>query len=399
VTTQPLFSPKFRAFASNGDPLSGGLLYSYAAGTSTPLPTYTTRAGDVANANPVVLDANGEANVWVTPGVLYKFALFDYNNVIQWTVDNVPSSSSDSSASSTSDPNALEPGGRLTLSTGVPVTTSDVTGASTVYYTPHKHNEVPLWDGSKWTTFTFSELSQAAADTSKSPAAVAVSSVYDLFVWNDSGTLRLSRGPAWTSPTSRGTSAGTTELQLIGTRYTNKWAISNGPATNRGLYVGTVVSNVSALFTDSASIRLVWNTYNRVLRYMRRYDNTNLWTYESASARQANGNTANQLNFVLGLELEPVEVEVMAQVEATSAAPVSIGIGIGIGSTSSFGYSEFADASSRTTVRARLLEQPPIGSRVLVWLESGNGTLPAFGDHVTWYSNGTFAGMFGKLMA
>lgn len=91
MAVQPFYSPKFRAFDLNGDPLIGGLLYTYAAGTSTPLATYTTRAGNIANANPVVLDANGEADVWTTPGAEYKFELRSSAGVLQWTVDNVPS--------------------------------------------------------------------------------------------------------------------------------------------------------------------------------------------------------------------------------------------------------------------------------------------------------------------
>jgi hypothetical protein len=91
MSTNPIFGPKARFFDSNGDPLAGGKLYSYAAGTSTPLATYTTEAGSVANANPVILNANGEADVWTTQGVNYKFELRNSANVVQWTVDNVPS--------------------------------------------------------------------------------------------------------------------------------------------------------------------------------------------------------------------------------------------------------------------------------------------------------------------
>src|SRR5687767_9827532 len=91
MAVQPFACPRFRALDSNGDPLAGGLLYSYEAGTSTPLATYTTRAGTVANANPVVLDANGEADVWTTPGTDYKFELRNSSGVVQWTVDNYPS--------------------------------------------------------------------------------------------------------------------------------------------------------------------------------------------------------------------------------------------------------------------------------------------------------------------
>src|SRR5574337_954655 len=53
------------------------------------------------------------------------------------------------------------PGGRLTLTSGTPVTTSDVTGATTVYYTPYLHNLIPLWDGQNWAPVEFSETHQA----------------------------------------------------------------------------------------------------------------------------------------------------------------------------------------------------------------------------------------------
>lgn len=81
--------PKFRAFTHTGTfgPLVGGKLYSYVAGSSTPLATYTTVAGNVANANPVVLDANGEASVYFL-SQSYKLVLTDANDVVQWTVDN-----------------------------------------------------------------------------------------------------------------------------------------------------------------------------------------------------------------------------------------------------------------------------------------------------------------------
>jgi hypothetical protein len=64
-------------FDNNGVPLAGGLIYTYAAGTTTPLATYTTSAGNIANANPIVLDSAGRlANeVWLTTGSTYKFVL------------------------------------------------------------------------------------------------------------------------------------------------------------------------------------------------------------------------------------------------------------------------------------------------------------------------------------
>lgn len=80
--------PKFSASDAVGVPLVGGKLYSYAAGTSTPLATYSDYTGNTPNANPVVLDTRGEANVWLGEG-LYKLVLRDALDNIIWTVDNV----------------------------------------------------------------------------------------------------------------------------------------------------------------------------------------------------------------------------------------------------------------------------------------------------------------------
>ena len=60
---------KQRFFDTNGAPLVGGKLYSYAAGTTTPKATYTDESLGAANANPIILDANGEANVWLDSGI------------------------------------------------------------------------------------------------------------------------------------------------------------------------------------------------------------------------------------------------------------------------------------------------------------------------------------------
>ena len=61
---------KFREDDANGNPLAGGKLFSYAAGTSTPLATYTSSTLATKNTNPVVLDASGRASVWVEDGVV-----------------------------------------------------------------------------------------------------------------------------------------------------------------------------------------------------------------------------------------------------------------------------------------------------------------------------------------
>lgn len=81
---------KFSATDSSGNPLAGGKVWTYSAGTTTPKATYTTQAGNVANANPVILDSTGRANIWLGSGS-YKFVVTDANDVAapDGTVDNI----------------------------------------------------------------------------------------------------------------------------------------------------------------------------------------------------------------------------------------------------------------------------------------------------------------------
>lgn len=86
----PAYFPVFRAFDANGNPLAGGKLYSYAAGSTTPVATYTDASGGTENTNPVILDANGEAPVWLGQDA-YKFVLKDANDATLWTADGIKS--------------------------------------------------------------------------------------------------------------------------------------------------------------------------------------------------------------------------------------------------------------------------------------------------------------------
>lgn len=78
-------------FDNNGIPLAGGLIYTYQAGSSTALATYTDINGNVANANPIVLDAYGRlaTEVWLTYGYNYKFVLKDSAGVTIGSYDNL----------------------------------------------------------------------------------------------------------------------------------------------------------------------------------------------------------------------------------------------------------------------------------------------------------------------
>lgn len=95
VAVSPWKSPHVTFTDSNGVALTGGCVFTYSGGTSTPLATYTDSTGGKPNPNPVILDATGSANIWLGPSV-YKFAIWSYggtncsSGALQWTVDDVP---------------------------------------------------------------------------------------------------------------------------------------------------------------------------------------------------------------------------------------------------------------------------------------------------------------------
>lgn len=79
-------------FSNTGTPLTGGKLYSYAAGTTTPQTTYTNAAGSVAHTNPIILDSAGRiatGEIWVVAGQNYKFVLTTAADVLLATWDNI----------------------------------------------------------------------------------------------------------------------------------------------------------------------------------------------------------------------------------------------------------------------------------------------------------------------
>jgi len=92
VFLSPVAGVAAQFFDNNGVPLAGGKLYTYAAGTTTPLVSYTTNAGNVARTNPIVFDSGGRVpnggEVWIDP-VAYKFVLKNSNDALIATYDNI----------------------------------------------------------------------------------------------------------------------------------------------------------------------------------------------------------------------------------------------------------------------------------------------------------------------
>jgi len=91
VFLSPIGGAGWQFFNNDGTVLAGGKIYTYAAGTSTPKATYTTSAGNIAHANPIVLDSAGRVpggEIWLLAGT-YKFSVFTSASTLIATYDNI----------------------------------------------------------------------------------------------------------------------------------------------------------------------------------------------------------------------------------------------------------------------------------------------------------------------
>lgn len=99
VYISPVGGVAAQFFDDSGNVLTGGKLYTYQAGTTTPQASYTTSAGNVARTNPVVLNAAGRVpdsgEIWITSQA-YKFVLETSTNILIATYDNVVAAGSSS---------------------------------------------------------------------------------------------------------------------------------------------------------------------------------------------------------------------------------------------------------------------------------------------------------------
>lgn len=92
VNLSPLGGVGAQFFNNDGVPLSGGLIYTYLAGTNTPSNTYTSGAGNIPHSNPIVLDSAGRVptgEIWLLDGISYKFIIKDAQANLIGTYDNL----------------------------------------------------------------------------------------------------------------------------------------------------------------------------------------------------------------------------------------------------------------------------------------------------------------------
>lgn len=228
-------------------------------------------------------------------------------------------------------PAAVNPGGRLTTESGVGVSTSDRTSQSTLYYTPYVHNRIGLYDGTSWTLHTF-------AERSLSLSGLTSGKNYDVFLYDNSGTLTLELSAAWTNDTTRADALAAQDGVLV----------KSGAATRRYLgtirTTGTTTTEDSGTFTGASSNapkRFVWNAYNQITRLVDTGFVLDSHSYTTGAWREwRSGTNSCRLSWVQG---RAAAVSVGFSGEITSGGGY---VGVGLDSTSAPANPQAGNANS-----------------------------------------------------
>ena len=270
-------------------------------------------------------------------------------------------------------------GGRLTLTTALAVTTADVTGATSVFFTPYTASpfcgNIGLYDGSaNWTILPFAELTCALGTiTSGLP--------YDIFAYNNAGAVALRAPVAWTSTTARATA-------LVAQ---NGVLVKTGATTDR--YLGTFYTTSTTQTEDSAANRFLYNEYNPVPRVLGKY-NTGSYTYTTGTWREAAGSTTHRVNFITGFAERAVKLEAMS-LASNATANAQLAGAIGLDATTAptpanqrMSLFQVAAAGAQQFPIASALETiPSVGFHFASQLEFSSAT-----GTTTWYDNAAITG-------
>jgi hypothetical protein len=220
----------------------------------------------------------------------------------------------------------LTPQGRLTLQSNTPVMTSDVTGATTIYYTPYVGTYIPLYNGTSWVNTQFSQLTLTLYSNNMPGPAL-----YDVYVFLNSGTPTIGVGIyGWSSLTARsGVDLPSQTLSPVLADNNESDNLLNGstvytrtvsPVIAWATYVGTIyvsaTGTTSVQFKPSAAaggsnnVIGIWNAYNRVPISSLESDSTTGFTYSGTTWEPLDDNVHNRVTYLDGLGLSPVSGQV-----------------------------------------------------------------------------------------
>jgi hypothetical protein len=266
--------------------LAAGTAGQVLQSNATSAPSWSSRVNYTAGTSAPVSPLAGDQWYDTNTGALLVYV--NDGNTSQWVEASNPSVGSAS----------IESNGRLTLESGVPVSSTDQTAKTTIYYTPYDGNFLSLYNGTSWNAYSFSELSITNS-------GLSANANYDVFAYVSGSTVTLEYSSAWTNDTTRSNA-----LSLLNGVYVK--SINN---TRR--YLGTIRSNASAQFTDSLANRLVWNFNNKVSRAVYGYVYSLSHSYNGGIREYNGGTSVTRLYFITGINGE--------RFLANATAPVSSG--------------------------------------------------------------------------
>ncbi len=295
------------------------------------------------------------------------------------------------------------PEGRLTLASGQPVMAASVTAATTLYYAPFTGTNIPINTGGVVRLYRFTASPTDAVGLSIVLGANwAANSNYDVYAALNGGVVTLATGPDWSAgavagsnavgSSTRGTGAGSTELQLylgyltnkntITLRYANTSTFS--AAANEALYLGTFRTGAAGQISftyganGTAGTFNLWNCYNQVEVGSTSSDSTSSWTYSSATIRQANASATNQFNFIVGLSSNAIAASGVQNVRPASSAAAFGRIGIALNSTTVFDKTAQATnnaaAAMDSSCVVNINYKPQLGANFISQNEAGDGS-------------------------
>ena len=265
-----------------------------------------------------------------------------------------------SSPSASGDKYAME--ARLTLETGVAISTTDQTAKTTLYLTKYRGDQIAVYNGtSAWSTIALT------ADLSITLASLTASLPYDVYVYSNAGTLTLEL-TAWTNTTTRATAL-TTQNGIY---------VKTGATTRR--YIGTIcITTTTGQCADSLLFRGVWNYYNRADRKLFKDVDTS-HSYATPTNRYYNNDTTQFVNFVCGVEEDVINASIAGQWgDITAGAEAGYGA-IGLDGTTTTYLPYCVLSINGRSASPVFISGFGVGSHKLTILEQAVGTV-TFGNY------------------
>lgn len=267
-------------------------------------------------------------------------------------------------------PNIVQ--GRLTWVSGTPVPTTTSTTATVIYFTPYKGSYISVYYRSQWRLYLLSEISYTLS-------GLTANKNYDIFVYHDyvTNTRILEVSAAWSTDFVRTDALATQDGILV----------KSADHTRR--YLGTFRTNATATqYSFSEAFRNLWNYYNRVTYQMKVNDSSNTWNYGTNTWRQAQADTANDLDFVIGINEVLLRFRVKTNVISNAAGVRTFSNGIGADSTTAnsaqlMGITGNGSGTVEVQSWAEYDGYPGIGYHAFSWLEiaPGGANVKSWGDN------------------